>query len=170
MTSEVPQPHLTLKDVANTAKTVTLNAGGHSPTVISEGDLKTVIMPLEPLAPTHEGRFQQLFLLGVALAKSGDIGVLYQVFFISEAWMSIAADDAPPASQPSQDPNRKEVLIISHLRVYPRTTAMTLFEMKRDAQGTLVALEDFSDEADNRAVHSPLLQAFAIGFLGSAYR
>jgi len=49
-----------------------------------------VIAQIEPLATTHPERAQQMFFLGLALAQSGEVVFCKQVFFISEAWMSIA--------------------------------------------------------------------------------
>ena len=53
---------------------------------------------------------------GYALAQSGEVGDLRQVFFISEGWMIVGEEGKPPVSpRPSEDPKRMEVLVVSNL-------------------------------------------------------
>lgn len=165
------KPLLTLGDVAQMAKDAALASGGHSPTLIAEGREQTVITVVEPMGATFAERERQMFLLGYLLAQQGVVGVLQQVFFISEAWMSLAPDGKAPDVLPSQDPQRKEVLIVTQYIPKPRTTDMLLYEMQRDAHAVLQALAVLPEfEAQTKLdVHSPLLEAFAIGFLGSAF-
>lgn len=170
---EASKPRLSLEEVAQFAKTVTLEDGYHRPTVIVEGALQVIATQLESIAPTHEGRAQQMYMLGAVLAERSDLGVLQQVFFITEAWMSIATKDNPPRILPSQDPQRKEILAVSRLTVQPPQTEMVIFEMQRDSANKLIQLEEIekSSTSNNEAVtESPLLEAFAIGFLGSALK
>jgi hypothetical protein len=101
----------------------------------------------------------------LTLAKSGQVGDLEQVFMVSEAWMSQAAADQTPFVPPSQDPNRKEVLIVSNVQVKERETRMVIFEMIRDDAGELADLKEFEALRDERAdAYSPLLDAFVRGF------
>lgn len=170
---ESSKPRLSLEEVAQFAKTVTLEDGYHRPTVIVEGALQVIATQLESIAPTHEGRAQQMFTLGAVLAERSDLGVLQQVFFITEAWMSIATADKPPEFLPSQDPQRKEILAVSRLTIQPPRTEMVIYEMKRDSANKLIQLEELEKNiaGEPEAVtESPLLEAFAIGFLGSALK
>lgn len=170
---EAPKSHLSLDEVAQFAKTVTLEDGYHRPTIIVEGALQVIATQIENVAPTHEGRAQQMFMLGAVLAERGDLGVLQQVFFITEAWMSVSTTDKPPHVLPSQDPHRKEILVVSRLTVQPPQTEMVIYEMKRNSVNKLIQLEEIekSGTSKNEAVtESPLLEAFAIGFLGSALK
>ncbi len=164
------KPHLTLADVVNIAQTTTLANGGHVPALIVEGSYQTVALALDTIGPTFMDRQEQMLFAGLALARSGEVGVLQQVFFISEGWMSIASEDRPIETLPSQDPRRKEILMVSRLALPTRTAEIILFEMKRDDAGQLTALEKVQTalpEKEGR-VEAPLLEAFAIGFLGIA--
>src|SRR4051794_8174664 len=86
---EKQRPHLTLEQVTQMAQKVILEQGGHHPTLIVEGHNQSLILQIQPIAPTAEGRAQQLFRIGYMLGQTGEIGVLQQAFFISEAWVSL---------------------------------------------------------------------------------
>lgn len=145
--------------------------GYHVPTLIAEGDKQPIITAVEPFAKTHEGRAQQLFVLGFTLAQLGEIGVLQQVFLITEAWMSVAQDGELPDVAPSQDPQRKEILVVSRQQVRPPKTETVIFEMKRNEEGTLIAVEsaDYSFGHTPEHAESPLLDAFVHGFLANSF-
>src|SRR5690242_9245049 len=120
MTDETsPSYNLTLEDVVRSTQEFLLEHGNHPPTVIAEGDQQTVVTQLEGLASTCDGRAQQLFMVGFALARSGEIGVLQQVFFIFEAWSSVAEPGVPMKHLPSQDPKRTEVVMIARQTFRP---------------------------------------------------
>jgi len=156
---------LSLEKVIHLAKEVTLRDGRHIPTVIADGNIQTAIAQLVELAETHQGRVRQMFITGFALAQSGQVGALKQVFFISEAWMSMVHERKLPDHPPSQDPNRKEILFISNLKVRSWETRMALFEMVRDEQGRLTELKEFQlPTSEAIEAESPLLAAFVDGF------
>ncbi|MEO8391726.1 MAG: hypothetical protein ABI700_01920 [Chloroflexota bacterium] len=162
-------PPLTFADVIQKTQENLLTRGSLAPTVIAEGDHQRVMVKLEPIAPTYEGRSHQMFFLGLMLAQSGEVGVLQQVFFISEAWMSVRELGQPLEQPPSQDPQRQEVVIVAHHTLRPPTTEVVVFAMKRDAQGGVVGLEalDAQEKPSESEARSPLVEAFIIGFLGS---
>lgn len=170
---ETSKPRLSLEDVAQFAKAVALQDGYHRPTLIAEGERQAIVTQIESIAPTHEGRAQQMFTLGAVLAESGELGVLQQVFFITEAWMSVATTDEPPHVPPSQDPQRREILVVSRLTIQPPQTEIVVYEMKRDSANTLIHLEEMEKNTTGEpeaVAESPLLEAFAIGFLGSVLK
>jgi acetolactate synthase regulatory subunit len=109
-----------------------------------------------------------MYQLGFLLASFAIVGVLKQVFFISEGWMNMTQDGKQPEIRPSLDPQRTEVLLISQLNVINDLAKVVLLEMKRDTNGTLYALENVDGRLPEpeSSVKSPLLEAFAIGFLG----
>ena len=148
------------------AKEAALTQGGHVPMIIIEGGSQSVIGQIANLPRTHQGRLQVLFATGAALAQSGDVATLRQVFFISEGWMSSAKKGGAIEAPPSQDPNRKEVLIISSSSdVHARRASLVVFEMLRDGEGQLVELEQLHTvEDEDLRVASPLLNAFVEGF------
>lgn len=161
-------PPTSLETIAQTARENLLAHGSHIPTLIAEGETKTVMIPIDIVAPTHEERAQQMFVLGMALVMSGEVGVLHQVFFISEAWLSVRPTGKPLKQRPSEDPQRKEVLIVAQHVVRPPENHVVVFEMRRNPQGKLTAVETlpFQSENPNEQISSPLLEAFVVGYLG----
>ena len=156
---------LSLEEVICLAKEVTLRDGIHLPTVMAEVNAQTVVIQLVEFPDTHEGRAQQMFAAGFLLAQSGQMEQLQQVFFISEGWMSMAKEGKLPERPPSQDPNRKEILFISRLKIKSQETQLVVFEMLRDEEGRLTELEELQSAANEETqVESPLLVAFVAGF------
>lgn len=166
MPDEKPSTSLTLEAVARRSQETLLVDGRHTPTLIAEGNRQTIISVIDSFAAVQERRSQQMFSLGLALAQSGEVGVLHQVFFISEAWMSTADVDKPLKHPPSQDPKRKEILMIARRAFAPPASEVVIFEMKRDSKQRLIGVEPMLEQAGSE-VRSPLLDAFVIGFLGS---
>lgn len=165
-----PKPyHLTIEGIAQTAKEITLVNGVHSPTVIVEGSQCSIAAEFHELLDTFEGKLNQLFLTGVNFARNGEVGRLRQVFFISEAWMSLIQEDEVPATPPSEDPDRKEVLIISGKDISLQETHMIICEMIRDDQGVLTDIRDLEGEDTEQALEFPLLNAFIDGFSVATY-
>lgn len=159
-------PLLTLEQVAQQAKDTTLSLGSHIPTLIAEGDLRAAIAQLQPLAETHEGRKAQMFLNGLMLVQSGEVGVLQQVFFISEAWLSAARKERDLVIPPSRDPQRKEVLMVSQHVIRSRHEDVLIFEMQRNSRGKLTQLTPFEETAQpsTTELRNPLIDAFLVGY------
>jgi hypothetical protein len=161
-----PKP-LTLEHVAQTATDVLLARGVHFPTLVVEGSQHATIREVSDLAATHEGRLRQLFAAGFVLASSGVLGDLKQIFFITEAWVSTAPPDQLKSTiVPSEDPARKEALVVSHLDAQTNEARIILREMIRDADGHLTEIRALheDDQRAGRRLDSPLLQAFASGY------
>lgn len=166
MSAESKPGRYSIDEVVNIAKEVLLEHGNHVPTIIVQGDKGPAINQLVPFPETYEGRHRRLFITGMMLARSGRVGDLKQVFFISEGWMSVTDEQGPPQAPPSQDPNRMEGLHISYLDVEANHTDMVLFEMVRDDEEQLVELKllDQPTVAAGGHVESPLLGAFVSGY------
>jgi hypothetical protein len=112
-------------------------------------------------------RQRQMFQAGFALAQENALDVLRQVFHISEGWLSVGQPGKKPHYPPSQDPNRKEVLLVSRLNVGAAQNEIRVWEMLRDSAGKLTDLVEFQSGAGEAA--NPLLDAFASGFaMGSS--
>jgi hypothetical protein len=159
-----PKPHaITFEEVTRVAKEMLLQHGNHVPTLIVEGSKETVVTQVLDVADTNEGRVQQMFEVGYSLARSGEVGTLRQVYFVIETWMSTVDPGEQPAIRPSQDPQRKEILLITSVSVPQREQKAAVLEMVRDQTGHLTELRDlpFDDEGvgENR-----LLTAFVVGF------
>ena len=162
-----PAP-ITFEQVTHLAQEVLLRDGHHVPTLIVDGTRNPIVIQMEVLAPTFEGRMQQMFVTGQALSYEGTAGKLRGVYFITEAWLSQARDGMLPGMRPSQDPQRKEVLIVSGLSGligHRRQVHLVIFEMRRDEQGALRELHDYTFPDDPELVaDTPLLEAFLTGF------
>ena len=80
--------------------------------------------------------------------------------------MSVATEDKPPELRPSQDPNRKEVLVISAIELKDYKKHMRVFEILRDRYEKVVGFEEFvpDEEKKEGSVEVPLLDAFVHGF------
>jgi len=154
----------TLDEVVQIAKELTLSSGGHVPTLIAGGSRDSMVVKIDEIASTHEQRIHQMTALGAVLARSGKIGALQQVYFISEGWMTRGSADTPATLPPSQDPQRLEVLLVSHLDVRQAKSTLVLHEMNRNAQGVLTTLDALPQVDGTFDVYSPLLNAVAVGF------
>jgi hypothetical protein len=147
------------------AKEVTLRDGSHVPMLIVEGSRGLAIGQMEEMPDTHAERSDLMRSLGRAAAVSGKVGRLKQVFFISEGWMSMAENGKPPNLRPSQDPNRKEVLIVSGLELRAQQRYLRIFEMIRSPANDVVDLAELvPPHAKDGRIEVPLLEAFAQGF------
>lgn len=154
----------TLEIVTQLARESLLRDGNHVPTLIAQGSLNFIVAGLEDLDNTHEGRVRQMGFVGFALGQRDEIGTLEQVYFISEAWMSTGKGKMPD-HPPSEDPSRKEVLIIYGLSVKEREAELVLLEMIRDRGGQLIEIKEFPHtDVDNMTVESPLLTTFVAAY------
>jgi hypothetical protein len=147
------------------AKEITLQDGNHVPVLIVEGSRGLAISQMRDVPDTHDERLDLMRSMGQAAAMSGKLGQLRQVFFISEGWMSEANGGKPPDLRPSQDPNRKEVLIVSGLELKGQQKYIRIFEMIRNPNQRVVDLSELSPPHDKGGmIEIPLLDAFAQGF------
>ena len=79
--------------------------------------------------------------------------------------MSVANEGKLPENRPSQDPNRKEVLIISGLQLNGLKKSLRLFEMVRNQGKQVVDLPELlAPHGEEGDIEIPLLDAFAQGF------
>src|SRR5215213_6400226 len=112
MSPEQEREPITIAEIIANAKEIMLRDGQHVPTLIVEGSKSLVGGQIPDLPATHGERVELMRFLGQAAAKSGRVDLLQQVFMVSEGWLSQPREDKPTDLHPSQDPNRKEVLII----------------------------------------------------------
>lgn len=160
-----PEDLLTIEEIARLARELTLRDGSHAPTIIAEGYNRRFVGELSVLPGTHMERVHIMGSVGFTLAKSNEVGKLRQVFFICEGWMSILRGDEVPQVPPSQDPQRKEILLISALNVELHQAKIAAFEMVRTDDGVLKDLKDYyQDKSTIVDMQSPLLDAFVDGF------
>ncbi len=158
---------LTLELVARHATEIALRDGSHQPTLIVESDQnQSGILQFGIMPGTFAEREQQMFTAGFVFSRRGEVGALKQVFFITEGWMSLLENDQTPEMRPSEDPKRKEVLLISQMNTQNHQQDMVIYEMLRDDAGALQDLLEFKVEGESGEEHmeSPLLEAFVLGY------
>jgi hypothetical protein len=158
-----PRP-LTFETVTEMAVENTLRDGHHAPTLIVEGTSSGLVIPIDQPAPTSRERAVQLYKVGVVIGISGEVGRVKQVFFVFEAWMSSPSSAAAQFVPPSQDPNRKEVLVVTGLHAVTRKTRASAYEMLRDTDHTLRELRPWiSTDDEGTRGEGYLLEAFLDG-------
>ncbi len=166
MSLERDQYRARFDEIIQKAKEITLQDGGHYPLLIIEGSKSMIVSQMRDVPDTHGERVELMRFIGQATAKSGKVGKLEQVFFISEGWMSVAKQGKIPDVLPSQDPDHKEVLIVSGLQIKERKKQLRLFEMVRNANNQIVELAELLPPQDKDGTFDvSLLDAFAQGFL-----
>src|SRR3972149_10346685 len=117
MSPERDQYRISFEKIISNAKGIMLRDGKHVPVLIMEASKNLVVGQIPDMPATHGERVELMRFLGQAAAKSGRVDQLQQVFMVQEGWMSVATEDKPADLRPSQDPNRKEVLIISAMQM-----------------------------------------------------
>jgi len=166
MSPEQEQDHITIEEIVSNAKEILLRDGQHLATLIVEGGKSLIAGQIPDLPATHGERVELMRFLGQAAAKSGRVDRLHQVVMVSEGWMSEPSENKPTDMRPSQDPNRKEVLIISGMQIKEHKKQMEVLEILRDSNQQVVSLEEFlpDKEKKDESIDIPLLDAFVEGF------
>ncbi len=166
MSPEQEQNTITLEEIISNAKEIMLRDGNHVPVLIMEADNKLVAGQIPDMPPTHGERVKLMRSLGQAAAKSGRVNQLQQIFMVTEGWMSMADEDKPAELRPSEDPNRKEVLIISAVQIKEHKKYLKVYEVFRDPDEQVVGMEEFlpNEKKEDVLVEVPLLDAFVDGF------
>ncbi len=166
MSPERRSYEISLDEIVSNAKEILLRDGNHVPALIVEGSKKLIVAPIPNMPETHGERIVLLRFLGQAAVKTGSIGQLQQVFIITEGWLSVGIKEESSEVRPSQDPNRKEVLIISGMQIKERRKIMKLFEILRDDENQVISLEESLRDVEEKevTVEIPLVEAFVRGF------
>jgi len=153
-----------IKQVTKMAKAIMLEHGGHSPIVVVEGTDGGFSGLLEDFPDEHQGKVRDMASAGFFFGQRQRIGTLRQLFFIAEGWMSLAKEGKIPEIPPSQDPNRREVLLVTGLDVEKVDLEFVILEVVRDGDGKLVELRVLDQGMRDLKVQSDLLPAFVAGF------
>ena len=134
--------------------------GGITPTLIVCGTKKTVSFLI--LGNEHRNaRAEQLIRLATQLAHSRTVGEIDLVVLVTQAWVSPTR--VPFTIQPSKDPNRCEVLVISALDGVTKEQKLLLYACIREANGVVTDLRPLPVPALVN-VEGPLLRAFLTGY------
>jgi hypothetical protein len=145
-------------EILTLAKEMMFRFGTCPPMVFARGTKGKVFMPL-PECETLPERVHIMTQAGIQLAQGGKVGEIEQVFSVCEGWSSPART---PYVQPSQDPNRTEVLVISALDAKTNMQTLHMYACIRDVKQAVTDLKRVLPE-DAKA-ESPLLPAFLAGY------
>ena len=157
---------MSLESIAAFARETALKENGHAPMLFAEGDKGLVVALFEQPPALFELRLLAMYSAGLTMAQRGEVGILHQVFFISEAWMSVGDKPDEEPVRPAEDPDRKEVLIVYETRMQDRGSDVVIFEIARDEEEAIADLQEFKPpETGKEEVQSPLLDAFIAGYL-----
>ena len=147
-----------VQKIADVAKSIFLRDGYHAPIVIANGTKGGRAVLLEQFGDTADARIKDMFSAGALLAQKGNIGELELIVFVSEGWMGTNITILP-----SQDPKRREVLLINSLDARTQEEHTLQYEIKRDPKGQVLDLKElvFSDKVVSKGW---LLPAFRKGY------
>ena len=154
-----------MKDVTRMARAVMLEHGSHYPIVLVEGSQGGFTGLLKEFPAEHEAKVEEMARAGAYFVqRQGRIGALRRVFFICEGWMSLAREGKAPEVRPSEDPDRREVLLMTELDVEKAGLGFVILEVIRDPDGNVVELREMDLGMDGARAESDLLPAFVAGF------
>jgi hypothetical protein len=164
-----------IQAITQCAKDLLLEHGDHMPTIYIEFEGNQVeLIVIDHLEETTRAKMLQFFKIarGLALDRHWKATAVREIIFVVEAWLgTYEKGEEMKYAQVADDPNRKEVLIVSKMAVTPglfkprlKTTMQTI-EMLR-VGGELVDL--LPAEEVHVGEHS-LLQSFMAGLVSTEY-
>jgi len=147
-----------LEEVVTIAKKILTQFGKHAPMLFIRGAKSSGMVTFNDFGPDHEDKIRQMANAGVDAAMKQSSGDLHHLIFITEAWVSTQLK-----VQPSKDPKRQEMLIITTLDVVTNKQGIVMYQMIRGKQGILIELKRVPFPTEG-SVESPLLPAFVAGY------
>lgn len=139
---------------------------GHHPQLCLFGSKGNTLAVLTSMP---EDKHFALMMVGQELAKNPqaqkELGELEEVYFISEAWISLQTELNPDGTakvMPRDDPHRAEVLIIAGKNLKSGENYFSNREMIRDKEGKVLFLRELPDMGGR--MEMPILQAFLDGY------
>jgi hypothetical protein len=168
-----------IKDITQHAKEALLTNKQHAPTFFVERkDKQLDILLLDWLEDTTSEKSMQCFSIGAKMTQERQwkIEEIKEILFICEAWTSFQRAGEPRKyERPSDDPARKEVLMVARLEIVPSLlrnkkptlhTTMQIIEMLRDGSGDLVDL--LVDPEVRECNRHLILEAFLAGIASAS--
>lgn len=160
-----PQPELiTFEFVVAAAKEDLLIDGTQPPMLIIQGKTKAIWVDVGFPENTKSRHGAMYHIIGLTAAQTDVVGDVSEIFLVREALMSDVDAHERPLPKPSQDPKRREVLIISSVRFHDGKKRAAVIELLCDSKGTLRELKDLDVASDSPLADSPLLNAFVDGY------
>ena len=147
-------------DILGVAKEAVLRFGGFKPSLFVEGTSGKMYTHL-PFGETNDERAQIMTEAGIKLAKSGKLGDVERVIFVTEAWVGPARERYVP---PSQDPDRMEVLLFNMLDAKTNAQYLEMYSCVRNGKREITDLKLVPMPEDGKTVDGNLLPAFLSGF------
>lgn len=156
---------MTIEAITETATKVLTQHGFHVLTILFDGTHGSdwVVVPEFPSESIERAQF--LYQLGRKAVREHSVGILQQVFLVSEGWMSklsIEGSSKKRYVRPSLDPHRVEVLTITCFNPSTEESIIRMLEVIRNSKEEIVELKkvEFGDGKgqDN------LLPAFVAGY------
>jgi hypothetical protein len=147
--------------IVQTAKQTLTRFGAHPSMLFVRCEGGTHIVTFNDFGPEHEDKIRQMANAGVEAACKQPLGNLRYLIFVVEAWMGTPKKDGSYV-QPSKDPKRKEMLMLTTLDVATNKQRVLMYQMIRNTRGELMQLNRFTEAWDS--VESPLLPAFVAGY------
>jgi hypothetical protein len=155
--------HLTLpsiEEITQFVRKVAFDVGCEFPTLLTHGTKGSEIADFVEMPETNEAMAQ----VGRSMAKEGNVGDLIQVVLFAPAWM-VTSHHPYATVRPSQDPNRREILLIARLIVEIKQVDVARLEIQRNRKGKITELKAMDSSGSKLfSVHHPLLTAFADGY------
>lgn len=158
---EQEQGLMTFEEFIPLAAEILLRSGEVTPTVFMETNGELVVGKISDMPGTHTERVELMRFLGEETAKSGRVAQLEQVFMVTEGWMSEPSEGKPKELRPRDDPDRKEVLIVSAIQIKEEKKLLKVLEIVRDSKKKITGLKEFlPKQKGEESVEIPLLDAF----------
>jgi hypothetical protein len=156
-----------IDDLTIWAKEFMLKDGKHAPTLFVETDKpEMVIAGLADMPGTPDARLTYFLALGRKFAADHPGERVREVAFIVMSWASKQEVGKPaPKVRPSQDPNRMELLLISHVTLNADDSVALdgqMVEILRDGKGKVRDLLQLPGNVEGG--QSPMLILFILGF------
>ena len=146
-------------EILTTVKKTVLHFGGFKPSLFVRGTKAKVYLSV-PFGETNDQRIDIMIRAGIQRAKESQVGDVEQVVYVTEAWVSPARDKYV---QPSQDPDRMEVLIFNSLDGRTGAQTLEMYACVRNWKQEVTGLRPVP-QPDGGAVEGRLLASFMAGF------
>lgn len=159
-----------MEEIGGLARRLTLETGYHMPTLFIRSTKQKIAMDISDFPPDYEQKIKKMFDAGAKLAEATEkegrkIRELQNLIFVSEAWFS-KVEKGKEYIQPSRDPNRLEVLIVSGLDARSGKQLVMTYEFVRNERGKLLDLKKL--ETERAEAESELLPSFIRGLISKA--
>ncbi len=106
-------------DITKMAKEFVLKDGKHGPTLFVETDApQMLLLGMAEMPPTPAQRLSYFIAIGRKFGQEHAGTTIRELLYVMLAWASLQkVGDPAPRGRPSQDPNRKEMLVITHATI-----------------------------------------------------